>query len=488
MFRTIVWVVIMAAGLPCFAQIRDYHLNTTDSVGVTYRDKPRLLDATLLTAGLNIGVWAFDRYALNADYANISVKSVRNNFGKGFIWDNDRMATNMFLHPYHGSLYFNAARANGFDFWQSGLFALGGSAMWELLMESEYPSTNDIIATPIGGMALGEVFYRGSDLLIDNRADGWERVGRETASFIISPMRGITRLITGESWRKSTTTGRKFLNPDISVKLSAGVLTLQHDGKNSNIETGFTSELEIEYGDRFSVTTSLPYSYFSIRAAINIQPSQPVLGRLNILGRLHNIAIIDNSSTRLNIGAYQHFDFHDSDTLPSHTAQTPYKFCSPAAIGVGAMLSLTPGHGCEIDAYCHFNAIILGGVISDYYRVDARDYNLASGISGKTGAGCSLRDGNISLSLSHDFYRFYTWQGYEPDTDLAAVNPKTLNVQGDRSNTSIHLFEATASIRVYHNLYLSGAASWVSRHTDYLFYPDVDTHAAIYRLMVTMKL
>lgn len=30
--------------------------------------------------------------------------------------------------------------------------------MWELFMECEYPSTNDIIATPIGGAALGEVF------------------------------------------------------------------------------------------------------------------------------------------------------------------------------------------------------------------------------------------------------------------------------------------------------------------------------------------
>lgn len=47
----------------------------------------------------------------------------------GFVWDNDAMGTNMFMHPYHGSLYFNSARSNGYNFWQSGFFAFGGSFM-----------------------------------------------------------------------------------------------------------------------------------------------------------------------------------------------------------------------------------------------------------------------------------------------------------------------------------------------------------------------
>ncbi len=70
------------------------------------------------------------------------------------ILDNDHLNTNMFAHPYNGSLYFNAGRSNGYNFWQSELFAIGGSAMWEMFMECEYPSTNDIIATPIGWMPL----------------------------------------------------------------------------------------------------------------------------------------------------------------------------------------------------------------------------------------------------------------------------------------------------------------------------------------------
>lgn len=103
-----------------------------------------------------MGVWAFDRYAIKGDFAFFDINTMKANLKKGFVWDNDQMGTNLFMHPYHGSLYYNTARSNGYNYWQSGVFALGGSAMWELFMENEYPSANDIIATPVGGMALGE--------------------------------------------------------------------------------------------------------------------------------------------------------------------------------------------------------------------------------------------------------------------------------------------------------------------------------------------
>ncbi len=70
-------------------------------------------------------------------------------------------------------------------------------------MENEYPSTNDIIATPIGGMAIGEVCYRISDLLIDDRQTGWRRFGHEAGVFLVSPMRGLTRILTGDAWKKT---------------------------------------------------------------------------------------------------------------------------------------------------------------------------------------------------------------------------------------------------------------------------------------------
>ena len=123
-----------------------------DSLDLAYYGKKNFGRSVATVVGVNLGVWSFNRFVMKEDFAYINKHTIRDNFKHGFVWDNDNLDTNMFFHPYHGNLYFNAARSNGYNYWQSGLFALGGSAMWELFMESEYPSTNDIIATPIGGM------------------------------------------------------------------------------------------------------------------------------------------------------------------------------------------------------------------------------------------------------------------------------------------------------------------------------------------------
>lgn len=168
-----------------------------DSADVFRQQKKHFWRAAAETVGFNIGLWAFDRYVIDGHFAYISWNTIKENFKHGFEWDDDHLHTNMFDHPYNGSLFFNAGRSNGFNFWQSELFAIGGSAMWEMFMECEYPSTNDIIATPIGGAAIGEVLYRTSDLILDERSSGGERFGREAAAFLVNPMRGLTRILNG---------------------------------------------------------------------------------------------------------------------------------------------------------------------------------------------------------------------------------------------------------------------------------------------------
>ena len=106
--------------------------------------------AALETFGLNMLVWSFDRYIVKEDWAYINGHTIKSNFKKGPVWDTDQFTTNLFSHPYHGSLYFNAARSNGMNFWQSAPFAAGGSLMWEFFMENEPPSINDMLATTFG--------------------------------------------------------------------------------------------------------------------------------------------------------------------------------------------------------------------------------------------------------------------------------------------------------------------------------------------------
>lgn len=95
-------------------------------------------------------------FVLNTEYSRINMKTIYKNLNHFPVWDTDKFSTNLLMHPYHGSMYFNGARLNGFSFYESAPFALGGSLMWEYLMESELPSINDLIATTAGGSALGE--------------------------------------------------------------------------------------------------------------------------------------------------------------------------------------------------------------------------------------------------------------------------------------------------------------------------------------------
>ena len=51
------------------------------------------------TFGMNVGVWAFDRYVMNEDFAKISIGSIRRNIKHGFVWDNDQFSTNQPVRP-----------------------------------------------------------------------------------------------------------------------------------------------------------------------------------------------------------------------------------------------------------------------------------------------------------------------------------------------------------------------------------------------------
>lgn len=255
-----------------------------DSADVRLHGHKAFWRAGAETVGFNIGLWAFDRYVLKGHYAYISWNTIKENFRHGFEWDDDHLHTNMFDHPYNGSIFFNAGRSNGFNFWQSELFAIGGSAMWEMFMEREYPSTNDIIATPIGGAALGEVLYRTSDLILDDRSTGGERFGRELAAFLVDPMKGINRIVTGAAWKKRTTSGRRFGIPPISVELSLGGRFLSLIENDEGSRGGAVAEINIEYGDRFAETTKAPYDYFSFLMELQGIKSQPLLSRVEITG------------------------------------------------------------------------------------------------------------------------------------------------------------------------------------------------------------
>jgi len=111
-------------------------------------------------------------------------------------FDLDDFDTNQFLHPYQGSLLFTAARSSGLGFWESSLYPLLGSLLWELFLETQAPSPNDLVTSTFGGVFLGEALFRASDMVLLGGGDSpglWRQVG----AFLVAPMAGFNRLVFG---------------------------------------------------------------------------------------------------------------------------------------------------------------------------------------------------------------------------------------------------------------------------------------------------
>lgn len=441
-----------------------------------YKKKPLFWRAATEVFGCNMGLWAFDRYVQKGQYAYISLNTIKDNFKHGFEWDNDHLHTNMFAHPYNGSIFFNAGRSNGYNFWQSELFAIGGSAMWEMFMEREYPSTNDIIATPIGGAAWGEVLYRTSDLIIDERTAGAERFGRELAAFIVNPMRGFNRILSGAAWKKRPTSGREFGIPPISIELSLGsrYMSLIEQGEGSRI--GAAAEINIEYGDKFAERTKKPYDYFSFLLELQAMKSQPLLSRFEIIGRLMSKEVVDKKNFHINIGLYQHFDYFDSDTIHAQIpyygyegqCTVPYKLGTPASVGGGAMFRYEPSASTTIDGYLHLNGIALAGILTDYYREYHRNYDWGSGFSIKAGSDLRLFGDKLSIRLADQLYKTYIWHGYESEYHIFRDPDNVpVDIKGKASHSAFNHLEASVNYRLKKRLYLTAGFDYYRRTTDY---------------------
>ena len=146
-----------------------------------YNKKSSILNPALQVVAMNVVLNIVDRSVFNLEFAKVDFhtwkKTVSAGFpwGSGWEWDQDRFGNNFLSHPMTGSFYFNAARSNGYSYWQSAPFVFYGSYMWKIFGEKGTPEREDPTHTTFDGIALGEVMYRLSSNILDDRAVGSEK-------------------------------------------------------------------------------------------------------------------------------------------------------------------------------------------------------------------------------------------------------------------------------------------------------------------------
>ena len=457
--------------------------------------KKRYWQAAAEATGINVGVQLFDRWALNSDFAQTTLRSLKRNFTDGMVWDNDFFITNMFAHPYHGNLYFNAARTNGLTFWESAPYALGGSLMWEFLGETEPPAINDVIATSCGGMAIGEMTHRLSLTILDDRDFGISRFFREAAAAIINPIQGLHRIFSGEAWRVRHDHYRyhDFSKIPVDVSLSVGWRYLADDGALFRGVHAPYINMTLTYGtsaDGEHHTT--PYDFFDVELNSAFGGGQPFVNTLNIVGRLWSTSILDKKDMAGEFGIYQHFNYYDAEAIENGSDLTPYRISEAAGFGPGFILSLPQMGGLsKLEQRIFLSGILLGGTKSDYFNVIERDYNMGSGFSIKSKTQLDFgRFGRFILNAK--YFRLYTWKGYE-DKDLQAYADGTadlhyLNVQGDRSNAALLVVNPVIEIHLARQWSVTLSGSYFSRRTFYRYYPTVHANTFEAKIGLTCRL
>nr|WP_288281323.1 DUF3943 domain-containing protein [uncultured Prevotella sp.] len=466
----------------------------TDST-MALPEPKRYWQAAAEATGINVGVQLFDRYALNSDFAQTTLNSLKRNFTDGMVWDNDFFITNLFAHPYHGNLYFNAARSNGLSFWESAPYALGGSLMWEFLGETEPPAINDVIATTCGGIAIGEMTHRLSRTVLDDRDRGGIRFLREAAATIINPIQGLHRIFSGDAWRVRSDHYRyhDFSKIPVDMSFSVGWRYLADNGALfRGIHAPYVN-ITLMYGtpvDGERHTT--PYDFFDLEMNAAFGGGQPFVNTLNIVGRLWSTPILDKKDMAGEFGIYQHFNYYDAKPIKDGSELTPYRISEAAGFGPGFILSLPQtGAMTKLEQRIFTSGILLGGTKSDYFNVIERDYNMGSGFSVKSKT--QIEFGKFGrFMLNAKYFRIYTWKGYE-DKDLQAFADGTkdlhyLNVQGDRSNAMLLVVNPVMEIHLAKQWSVTLSGAYYSRRTFYKYHDMVKANTFETKLGLTCRL
>ncbi len=358
---------------------------------------PRPLLAAAEVAGLNLGVWAFLHYVGNAHYSYISWETVRDNIRDGWEWDRSLYFVNFYHHPYHGYLYYSAGRANGLGFWGSSLAAVGGSLMWEYMMEKYRPSINDWITTSCGGIVYGEIGYRFSALVRKSEARGLGRIWREIVGTVLDPVGGVNRLLNGHEDSDPSLPGSPDLGRVLGGELIVTGPVVARSGELTGTKAAPTLGFTIDYGDRAGTGwTGRPFDVFTVRGRLRWGPDRPHL-TLFIDGALFGRKSGSADGAQRFLAFYQHYDYYGFETM--RVGGTSFTGGWDARIAAARNVSVRTG-------------LRLGwmglGASDDFLDVDAerRNYNLGTGWTASASAAVAVK-GLEYLSVMWRHYGLY---------------------------------------------------------------------------------
>jgi hypothetical protein len=337
--------------------------------------------------------WAVSKYLFHYEWANISTETWKYNIKHGWVWDDDHFGTNFIGHPHSGNIYFNIARSNGYSYWGSLPYAIGGSLMWEYFGENTRPSKNDLINTPFSGIFLGEVLYRISSNILDDTRRGSSRVWREILAGVINPPRALNRLTQGKMFR--VTTKEVYQKEPLNITFSGGLHKINDNNKFGSGATNYNLNMQLDYGDPFEVRHRKPFDVFRLRIESSLGENRKLLENVMGYGILFGKNIIKGDNATL-IGGFQYFDYWNNSVFE----------LGSLGFGGGIISQVKLGKNSGLYSSLHLAAVPLAGNNTGYGPDTSlyRDYNFGGGMEAKI-----EETFHISTFADIGFSGYYYW-------------------------------------------------------------------------------
>lgn len=320
--------------------------------------------------GINMFVWGWNYATVGENRGfQVSPGTMWHNLSH-YRFDTNSFSTNQIAHPYHGSLFFNAARSNGFSFWGSAGFTVAGSFMWECCLEREPQSINDLLMTTLGGLAVGETSHRLAAFIFRPEAEGVERFARGIASFVIDPLGGFNRVATGRSsaaGQPHEGTGAVPVWSTMRFGTRGAETNFSNSGRLG--QDGGLFDLDLRYGDAFRAVKAGPYDYFHGVMQFDFAGDK-LLSQLMIDGSLWGRMVDQTGRSRHVLDVSQRFDLQRNGAFQ-------YGGTSATA---GVRSSHELAGAFELRTSLAIEGIFLGGVVTPHYERRPNDYGPGLGM------------------------------------------------------------------------------------------------------------
>ncbi|TMI65925.1 MAG: DUF3943 domain-containing protein [Bacteroidetes bacterium] len=359
----------------------------------------------------NLFNWATSRYVFRFDWARISVQNWKDNLKYGWEWDNDRFGVNFIGHPHTGSTYFNVARSNGYSFWATYPYTIAGSFMWEYFGENTRPSKNDLINTPISGAFLGEVLYRISSTILDDRKRGAERVWREIFAGLINPTRALNRFTQNKMWR--VTKVDVYQQEPLNITLSIGAHRVNENNKFGTGASNAIANLQLDYGDPFELRRRKPFDVFRLKLEGRYGDDKKIVDNVLGYGFLFGKSF-EKENYGMLAGIFQHFDYWNNKVFEVGTL----------GFGPGIISKIKFGRNSTLYSSLHFAGVPIAG---NSTRVgpdtsEFRNYPFGGGWEGKIEERFDLSK-LISIGFSGYYYWIFNYEGSPGKSHIGILKP-----------------------------------------------------------------